>query len=237
MAVLKYKDPVTGEWLPSNSSVIPTLDKEALVQEVIEALGTPVFGRVDEENNIILSGDLVSGNYTLKYENADGSTTNIGTLSVTGEDSGYTNLADPASADWLTNKRINSSKNIVDVTEAQSGGKTCVVTNFIEVAGISKLHIKGLDIINNVNGATNYGRVYTYTDGTVTGVTYTPSAGITSTGKIHYTIADYDSSVVILDLATLLVDFGKTDTTHIRLGGFLTGAADEVIITADEQIV
>lgn len=55
---------------------------EEIVQAVISALGTPVFGRVDNDRNIILSGALTAGTYTVKYENEDGSTTTIGTVSV-----------------------------------------------------------------------------------------------------------------------------------------------------------
>lgn len=55
-------------------------DQEAIVQQVIAALGTPVFGRVDADKNIILTGELVDGNYTVKYEAADGSVTVIGNL-------------------------------------------------------------------------------------------------------------------------------------------------------------
>jgi hypothetical protein len=55
-------------------------DQESMVQDVIAALGTPVFGRVDADNNIILTGELVDGTYTLKYEDADGNTIEIGTL-------------------------------------------------------------------------------------------------------------------------------------------------------------
>lgn len=57
-------------------------DQEAIVQQVIVALGTPVFGRVDENNNIILTGKLADGTYTLKYEDADGNVTEIGTVDV-----------------------------------------------------------------------------------------------------------------------------------------------------------
>ena len=57
-------------------------DKESIVQEVIVALGTPVFGRVDADNNIILTGDLVNGTYTLKYENAEGNQTDIGSVVI-----------------------------------------------------------------------------------------------------------------------------------------------------------
>lgn len=57
-------------------------DQESIVQQVIAALGTPVFGRVDAENNIILTGELADGTYTLKYEGADGSQTEIGEIVV-----------------------------------------------------------------------------------------------------------------------------------------------------------
>lgn len=57
-------------------------DKEDIVQQVITALGTPVFGRVDADNNIILTGYLVDGTYVLKYEDVDGEMTEVGTVIV-----------------------------------------------------------------------------------------------------------------------------------------------------------
>lgn len=57
-------------------------DQESIVQQVITALGTPVFGRVDESNNIILTGGLVDGTYTLSYEDAAGNRTKIGTITI-----------------------------------------------------------------------------------------------------------------------------------------------------------
>lgn len=57
--------------------------KEEIVQEVLERLGgNAVFGYVDENNNIIVSGDLANGTYTVKYEMEDGSTVDIGDLVV-----------------------------------------------------------------------------------------------------------------------------------------------------------
>jgi ethanolamine utilization microcompartment shell protein EutS len=44
--------------------------------------GGDVSGFVDESNNIVLTGDLADGDYTLKYQNEDGSYTTIGTLVV-----------------------------------------------------------------------------------------------------------------------------------------------------------
>lgn len=56
-------------------------DKETIVQQVIAALGTPVFGRVDVDNNIILTGELADGIYTVAYEDKDGNIVEIGELS------------------------------------------------------------------------------------------------------------------------------------------------------------
>ena len=73
------KTPVKGVdfWTPA--------DQEAIVQQVIVALGTPVFGTVDANNNIILSGNLADGVYTLKYEDAEGNVTEIGIITVAPE--------------------------------------------------------------------------------------------------------------------------------------------------------
>ena len=56
-------------------------DQESIVQQVITALCTPVFGRVDADNNIILTGELGGGNYTVVYEDAEGNRINIGQIS------------------------------------------------------------------------------------------------------------------------------------------------------------
>lgn len=56
-------------------------DKAQIVAQVIESLGgEPIFGYVDEDNNIIVQGNLAEGTYTVKYEMADGSTVSIGNL-------------------------------------------------------------------------------------------------------------------------------------------------------------
>ena len=57
-------------------------DQESIVQQVITALGTPVFGTVEEGNMITLTGDLEAGTYTLKYEGIDGSKQTIGTVTL-----------------------------------------------------------------------------------------------------------------------------------------------------------
>lgn len=217
-------------YTPADANAVPNIDTDAIVQEVIEAIGTPVFGRVDEENNIILSGELVSGTYNLKYENADGSTTNIGTLSVS-EASKYTNLANPSDSMWETNKRINSSGSTVAIDSTKLGDQTCVITNIVDVSNVEKLHIKGLDIVNKLASGENYGRVYFY--GASDNYIFYAQPSI----ETWQTVADYDSGVLVIDVDAAIADSGKSGITKMRLGGILTGAASDVIITADEQIV
>lgn len=108
-------------------------DQEAIVQQVIAALGTPVFGTVDEDNNIILSGDLADGSYTFKYENSKGDTTVIGVLNT----ASYTNQI-PISTDtdgsifngtgYKASARCSSDGSISDIT---SGTNPAFVTGFI----------------------------------------------------------------------------------------------------------
>ena len=60
----------TDYWTPD--------DQESIVQQVITALGTPVFGTVDENNIITLTGALGEGEYTFVYEDAEGNQTTLG---------------------------------------------------------------------------------------------------------------------------------------------------------------
>ena len=72
-----------------------TADQDAIIQQVIAAMGGSVFGSVDANNNIILTGILADGTYTIKYENEDGTVTEIGTIEVGAEPlptSGYAEM-------------------------------------------------------------------------------------------------------------------------------------------------
>ena len=117
-------------------------DQESIVQQVITALGTPVFGRVDADNNIILTGELTDGVYTLKYKDEEGEITEIGTLNHNYVPlPTYTNLfvADTCQL----NKRTNSSG-----VESYNCGS--FLTDYIDLGdvmskgGVNTLHYKGM---------------------------------------------------------------------------------------------
>ncbi len=57
-------------------------DKAELIQAVLVSIGTPVYGLVDENNNIVLMGELSEDTYTVKYEMEDGSLVEIGNLVI-----------------------------------------------------------------------------------------------------------------------------------------------------------
>lgn len=70
-------------------------DKAEMIQAVMDGIGSPVFGFVDENNNIILKGTLTEDNYSVKYEMEDGSIVDIGELSFVPEVT-YTDLVPTA---------------------------------------------------------------------------------------------------------------------------------------------
>lgn len=123
------------------------VDQESIVQQVIAALGTPVFGRVDENNNIILNGDL-SGTFTLAYEDAEGNKTTIGTLTTTSGPK-YTNVLKLSinsdktpynnGQGWKTGYRLNSSGE----EAAETGFE---VTGFIPVTRADTLYFSGITV-------------------------------------------------------------------------------------------
>lgn len=109
-----------------------------------------VTGVLDEANNILLSGNLADGTYTLKYENADGTYTEIGTLEVGEIEKPKTNFADTTSSDWTANGRIGSDGGIR--TDAVDG---CFATNYIACQNGDIIVIKNAEITTYNHGFYN----------------------------------------------------------------------------------
>lgn len=120
-------------------------DQEAIVQQVITALGTPVFGRVDADNNIILTGELAEGSYTLKYEDADGEVVEIGTIEV-GEKmptSGYVEVT------WAEGVKLDKA------TGAEGSGSNYAASNHIEIMDGYTYTVKQTMYNNQLYGGMN----------------------------------------------------------------------------------
>lgn len=98
-----------------------------------------VTGVLDESNNILLSGNLADGTYTLKYENTDGTYTEIGTLEVGEIEPPKTNFAGT-----LTIGRLSNSAEGNVATDASLGR----ITDFIAIQNGDVLSAEGYDINN-----------------------------------------------------------------------------------------
>ena len=109
-----------------------------------------VVGYVDDAKNIVITGDLADGTYTIKYENQDGSTTEIGTL-VIGSEPSYINLLPEAkshtdlstvfnSVGYMNNTRPSSA------TPFYSSHSGYVTTGCFQCTFDSVFYIKGVTI-------------------------------------------------------------------------------------------
>lgn len=212
-------------------------DREEILQDLLSALQTPVFGCVDESNNIILSGELPDGTYTLKYEDCDGNLTEIGTLThsnANDPDDGdpYVNLADPSGDEWLVGYRLNSSAKTV---EADGGN----VTNFIPCQTGDFLRIKGLHIGFGTSTGTR-STTYFYAEDKTTIVAkataldsnYQPPEGWTSN-------ADFSEwTHTVGEGPYTLVNGTLSDIRYARFSCLLKyPSLDDVIITKNQEIV
>ena len=86
-----------------------------------------IIGTLDENNNVILSGDLADGTYTLKYENADGTYTELGTLQV-GELSVVSISATKTKTSYTVGDTLTT--NDITVTAKYSDGSTKTITDY-----------------------------------------------------------------------------------------------------------
>ena len=102
----------------------PDAIAQTVLDMVLEELGASVIGSVDANNNIILTGNLAAGTYTLKYENEDGTIANIGTVEVTdsagdGDSGEDTDESGEVPITWKINVKINKDTGI---EEADTSG-------------------------------------------------------------------------------------------------------------------
>ena len=166
----------------------------------------------------------------MKYENADGTYTDIGTLEVGKITPIYTNLADPTSTDWAVSSRFSSGGAVTP-----TDGLTADITNYIPVENGSVVRVKGLDLISKLsNGSASRQAFYT-ADGA--NKVFLAVADTSSTHKSYVT--DEGNGVQSITISDTLISALTINypVKYIRLNGTLTGTKDDVIITVNEKIV
>lgn len=210
-------------------------DQEFIVQQVITALGTPVFGTVDENNNIILKGELGEGSYSVKYEDSEGNLTDIGNIELA-DAPAYTNLFSTYTVH--RDKRTSSSAGSPWLTDCV--GSIVVIIPFGDIMG-KTLRIKAPNIAAKTSDgkATGFyamsnkeflGYIFNTTNGNLSG-----ASCAVNEGNNTYAFAINDENVVAPYTSTTWM------YTNIVINTSGTAVTDEelaqVVITLDEPIV
>lgn len=220
-------------------------DQEDIVQQVITALGTPVFGRVDEDKVITLSGELAEGTYTLKYEDAAGNTTEIGALTV-GAVAAYTNQI-PISTDtsgsvyngtgYQEKKRLNSNGVETDLDNQDATNPT-FITGFIPVKTGDVIRLKNCflstelteDACKNLYGEAPYGIRSGLYDSSKSKV------AVFSWGEAATSATNVISNCTAVGEMITEFTIAQSGVSYIRLTLAATGSPSDAIVTVNEEI-
>lgn len=223
-------------------------DQEAIVQQVITALGTPVFGRVDENKHITLTGNYADGNYTYSFEDKDGNVLATGEFSKTTAPT-YTNILPLAintdktpyngGQGWKTGYRLNSSG-------AEAAVSDWEVTGYMPVTTNDTIYFKNVQWRGN-SQKHDYIGLYNSNFSTLTS-TQVFSVFIEQTLKTAGSAPEDYGITLDADNNLVSIDFKKLSTTaygsvsganwsnvkYIRFSCF--GITDDSIITKNEPI-
>ena len=101
-----------------------------------------VYGYVDENNAIVLNGNLDNGIYTFKYEMDDGSLVNIGSLEIN-EEKPYIN--------WIKEVGYVAGKRMSMTSGVEKDATDSYLTGFIPVKYGQTVRIKDIDVTENDN--------------------------------------------------------------------------------------
>lgn len=222
---IKVSPPVKGVdyWTPE--------ERAALVLEVIDSVKVEypeahvIYGDIDADKVITLHGTsaLPDGEYTFQFEGEDG-TQAIGTITVGGP--AYTNLADPTSADWAVDKRLNSSAVLADATG-------CHTTNFFPCKKGDVIRIKGMDIRYTDSAHSQNARAWFFkSDGN-------PCVGTYVVSDPKFVFDGVDTFTITLDGVANIGGGNEIDIAKGRFSGMLIDgyAAEDIIITVNQGII
>lgn len=202
-------------------------DQESIVQQVITALGMPVFGRVEEDNTIVLTGALVDGVYTFVYEDESGKVSTIGEYTKAPEIINQIPISTDASGAIFDGDGIKN-----DTRLNSSGAETALtgtaITGYIPIKFNDVVRFRGINYIPGVNSVGNYIAIYTPEHVKIESVKDT-----SMTSSWDYLFADR-----MLDDSGRLVEFRVADGS--RDYGYMRVSAAELnadsIITVNQPI-
>lgn len=202
------KDGANGKTPVKGTDYYTDADKAEIVRMVIESLGgNPVFGYVDQSNNIIMSGNLANGSYSVKYEMEDGSTIDIGELTLGKEP--INNLAGTISVG-----RLGSDGTI------RNDAPDCRVTDYVSVKNGDIVRVKGI-VFSETPAYPS--AVYNNSKSKLS------SVALVSGSNTYYTVnstTDNGAQITII----------SSDVAFVRFSGKPTGADEDIIVTVNQEI-
>lgn len=212
-------------------------DRASIVSDVIAILGegSRVYATVDDSNNISLSGDLEDGQYTLKYNNSNGSTTTIGTLTISSGPS-YTNLV-PTAKTHTDISTVFNGTGYMDGKYASSSSPyygtdaATVCTGVFEAAGDDVFYIKGITLDASANSHCRVGIGQAHATNGGIAASSVKEVNQMSTYATLETLGDQYYKLTIL---ASYISANLTRQPYIWFSGIGTGA--NLIVTRNEPI-
>lgn len=210
------------------------------IAAALEGLNAGTIGYVDADNNIIITAQLATGEYSVCYELEDGSKVNIGSLTVgettdTEPDTETTsggNLADPSSEDWKTGYRWSIS------SAAPVAADGVTLTNYIPAKMGDILRVKGMSFTGTANGTNVTFANFDSGKNQIVGL-YGAKSSTSSDGIGDNVVVDGDVSTYTIMLGNDGNQRATSETAFVRFcGALLDGyTAEDVVITINEEIV
>ena len=229
------------------------VERAAIIAEVIDSVKVEypeahvIYGDVDANNNITIYGELAKGIYTLKYENTDGTVTDVGTIEVSGENEyTYTNQIHISTdtdgsvfngTGYKTKSRLGSSGTVSDIADT-SASNPVFVTGFIPVKQGYVIRMKNCYIdTDGVSSDTSaeiacYGNVVSairiglYNKGSYSLVSVTA----------WNTFANWEYITATADSNGYVTEFTVTSDVNALMRFTLAGDPETAILTINEEI-
>jgi hypothetical protein len=229
-------------------------EQEAMVQQVLTALGTPVFGRVEEGNKITLSTEhLADGTYELGYEDENGNWVKICDYIKDSEPGqSYTNLLTAAvgydgnvlnGTGYADGYRLTGDAGVSGQLSYQSALTGYFMTGFMpitmeKIENDCSIYVKGVSLTaEDGNVRALVAPEYNYTE-------YINNVKIMNSGAIGVSVTELSDKYYRIDLSYNFLTNGNyphsanpafTDIKYFKLS--LAGSGEGVIVTVNEPIV
>lgn len=206
-------------------------DQESIIQQVIAALGTPVYGWVTDDNTIILNGSLTSDTYTIMYEDAEGNLTLIGTLSGEGTVSYVNRLREATDANgsiynakgWKENVRISVSGGFTETTQDGT-----MLTGFIPVKVGDIIRLKNVTMPPTTSGYKSAAYSFDESKAGITNTNITADTGST------FGVVIEDDNVVQFTVSSHFFSGDTSASGYLRINA--ERFTNSSIITVNQEI-